>query len=186
MPPKASKRARDISEDYDSDNGFVVDSDASATGGAPKSKKQRPSTKPSTSTTTASSPPSDPTFELSTGRNSRRVTITSFKSARLINIREYYTNPAGEYLPGKKGISLSVEQYKKLLEAIPGINRALRVMGEDAVMPKDEEGREEQGGNEVGEGEGEVGEDEEGGKTRRKKSGKVEKANFEETSEEEE
>jgi hypothetical protein len=68
--------------------------------------------------------------QLSQGRNSRRVGISEFKGTRLINIREYYQNPAGDFLPGKKGISLPLDQYKALLQAIPDINAALTAMGE--------------------------------------------------------
>ncbi|CAK7266587.1 hypothetical protein SEPCBS119000_002106 [Sporothrix epigloea] len=56
----------------------------------------------------------------------RRVGISHFQNATLINIREYYES-AGQMRPGKKGISLSLEQYKALIRAIPDINAALGV-----------------------------------------------------------
>ncbi|OAA62535.1 RNA polymerase 2 transcriptional [Niveomyces insectorum RCEF 264] len=55
----------------------------------------------------------------------RRIGIAHFRNNTLINIREYYDS-AGQMRPGKKGISLSLEQYKTLLRAIPQINAALR------------------------------------------------------------
>lgn len=55
----------------------------------------------------------------------RRVGITHFRNTTLINIREYYES-GGQMRPGKKGISLSLDQYKALVQAIPDINAALR------------------------------------------------------------
>lgn len=59
----------------------------------------------------------------------RRVGVSKFRNNTLINIREYYEND-GELKPGKKGISLSIEQYKALLKAIPAINAELRSQGQ--------------------------------------------------------
>lgn len=54
----------------------------------------------------------------------RQVRINEFRGRKLIDIREYYEKN-GESLPGKKGISLSVEQWKKLLKVADEINRAI-------------------------------------------------------------
>ncbi|KAH7149434.1 transcriptional Coactivator p15-domain-containing protein [Dactylonectria estremocensis] len=67
----------------------------------------------------------NPFWELS---NKRRVGVSQFKKLTLINIREFYEKD-GKTLPGKKGISLSVEQYTALLKAVPAINAALRDLG---------------------------------------------------------
>jgi len=61
--------------------------------------------------------------------NSRRVQATKFKNTTLINIREYYKTPDGESRPGKKGISLTVDQYKNLLKVLPKLNQDLRAKG---------------------------------------------------------
>lgn len=53
-------------------------------------------------------------FELA---RTRRVTVRSFKGAKLIDIREFYEKN-GNLEPGKKGISLSSEQYKALKEIV--------------------------------------------------------------------
>uniref|UniRef100_A0A1A9VZR5 Transcriptional coactivator p15 (PC4) C-terminal domain-containing protein n=1 Tax=Glossina brevipalpis TaxID=37001 RepID=A0A1A9VZR5_9MUSC len=54
----------------------------------------------------------------------RHVTISEFRGRKLIDIREYYEKN-GESLPGKKGISLSITQWKKLLEVADEINKAV-------------------------------------------------------------
>ncbi|KAK0719592.1 transcriptional Coactivator p15-domain-containing protein [Lasiosphaeris hirsuta] len=67
--------------------------------------------------------------------NKRRVSASSFKGAVLVNIREYYQTPDGEDKPGKKGISLSINQYRELLKIIPELNEQLRAEGEEIADP---------------------------------------------------
>ncbi|KAK4131167.1 PC4-domain-containing protein [Trichocladium antarcticum] len=62
------------------------------------------------------------------GKN-RRVSTLQFKGSTLVSIREYYGAPDGELKPGKKGIALSLDQYKEFLAAIPEINEELRSQG---------------------------------------------------------
>ncbi|KAI1459266.1 PC4-domain-containing protein [Annulohypoxylon moriforme] len=61
----------------------------------------------------------------------RRVTVSEFKGKTFVNIREYYTDASGSLKPGKKGIMISLEQYDKLVEAIPAINAELRAKGHE-------------------------------------------------------
>ncbi|KAF5634902.1 transcriptional Coactivator p15 family [Fusarium tjaetaba] len=67
----------------------------------------------------------NPFWELS---DKRRVGVSEFSKKTFVNIREYYDKD-GKTLPGKKGISLSIEQYNAFLKAVPQINAALRAKG---------------------------------------------------------
>ncbi|KAL0638873.1 hypothetical protein Q9L58_002104 [Maublancomyces gigas] len=61
----------------------------------------------------------NPYWEL--GGRLRRVTVSKFKGSHLISIREHYEKD-GKILPGKKGISLSVDQLNSLLSVLPQID----------------------------------------------------------------
>ncbi|KAL2023159.1 hypothetical protein VTK56DRAFT_3765 [Thermocarpiscus australiensis] len=101
--------------------------------------------------------------------SNRRVSASQFKGATLVNIREFYTTPDGEMRPAKKGISLSLDQYKALLAVIPELNEELRSQGHAIDNPPSS-------------GTGDV-------PTKAEKPGKSKKpkkSNIEETSEEEE
>lgn len=48
-----------------------------------------------------------------------RVEISEFKDKKNINVRQWYKDKAtGEYRPTQKGITLPVEKYQELKEAI--------------------------------------------------------------------
>ncbi|KAM7183692.1 Transcriptional Coactivator p15 (PC4) domain containing protein [Naviculisporaceae sp. PSN 640] len=74
----------------------------------------------------------NPYFELSAFR---RVSLQPFNGKMLINIREYYNAADGELKPGKKGISLNLDQYKAFLSILPQLNNELRAKGVDIVDP---------------------------------------------------
>ncbi|KAL0218151.1 hypothetical protein RCL1_008999 [Eukaryota sp. TZLM3-RCL] len=57
--------------------------------------------------------------------STRSVSIRSFKNTLLIDIREHYTDSEGEIKPGKKGISLSLEQYRELLKVLPDVSACI-------------------------------------------------------------
>lgn len=106
---KASKRTREDADTYESDGGFVSNDD----GQAPKSKKNK---KGASNSDTKDSPSwevrgplvsncirivANLNNKLSNGRNPRKVEVSEFKGARLINVREFYEKD-GNLLPGKK------------------------------------------------------------------------------------
>ncbi|KAF0990209.1 hypothetical protein HZS_3719 [Henneguya salminicola] len=55
----------------------------------------------------------------------RRVTISNFGHRQLVDIREYYEDDSGVMKPGRKGISLTAEQFKQLCKIIPEITEKL-------------------------------------------------------------
>jgi len=105
------KPKRNITEvdTYESDGGFVSNDDSKA----PKSKKTKKAQTGSRSEGAkfwSVSPQTTLffrytvltfTFQLSSGRQPRRVEIAEFKNNKLISIREFYEKD-DEYLPGKK------------------------------------------------------------------------------------
>jgi len=54
----------------------------------------------------------------------RQVRINEFRGRKMVDIREFYEKD-GKVLPGKKGISLSESQWKKLLTITDDVTRAL-------------------------------------------------------------
>ena len=57
--------------------------------------------------------------------NNRKVKVRIFSGKVLIDIREYYKSNDGKELPGKKGISLTVEQWKELKKMPADVDAAI-------------------------------------------------------------
>ncbi|KAG7398698.1 Transcriptional coactivator [Phytophthora boehmeriae] len=68
-------------------------------------------------------------FQLST---KRRLTVRKWKSMVLVDVREFYDDN-GETKPGKKGISLSLDQWKKLVELSDAVAEAIELVEEDCI-----------------------------------------------------
>ena len=64
----------------------------------------------------------DPVIDL--GKN-KFVTVDEFKGKVLVNIREYYKDDNDDLKPGRKGIALTLEQWKTLVENFEAVNQAL-------------------------------------------------------------
>ncbi|KAG0055568.1 Transcriptional coactivator [Gryganskiella cystojenkinii] len=56
----------------------------------------------------------------------KRLTVRPWKDMVLIDIREYYQDKSGESKPGKKGISLTAEQFKSVMDLGPEIAKAIK------------------------------------------------------------
>ena len=107
--------AKRKSSEYASGDGFVANDSDSADRGPKRSKTQARPTHFTTPTVTQTDDDGNQYWEIS---KTRRVTISEFKGRRMISVREYYEKD-GKTLPGKKGISMTVEQYSAFVELLP-------------------------------------------------------------------
>ncbi|XP_012152933.1 single stranded-binding protein c31A [Megachile rotundata] len=57
--------------------------------------------------------------------NNRQVTVRDFKGKIYVDIREMYFDKDGNLKPGKKGICLSVAQWRKLSAVIEDVDKAV-------------------------------------------------------------
>lgn len=132
---------------YSNNDGFVVSDDNDHNGSPARASKR---SKKTTSETASShfSKASATTQAKRDGDNNlyweiskaRRVVISDFKGKKMISVREYYEKD-GQWLPGKKGISMTLEQYSAFVEVLPGIENELRRSGVDDVpRPKYDDG----------------------------------------------
>jgi len=64
---------------------------------------------------------------VSLGKN-RRATVRKFNGKPLIDIREFYVDKEEQLKPGKKGISLTPEQWEALKQCLPAIDGALATL----------------------------------------------------------
>lgn len=65
----------------------------------------------------------------------RRVTISEFNKKKMVSVREYYEKD-GRWLPGKKGISMTLEQYAAFVAVLPEIESELVRSGEEVPRPQ--------------------------------------------------
>ncbi|GAB1606128.1 hypothetical protein Ahia01_000895200, partial [Argonauta hians] len=97
------------------------DSDSGPEDRNPVSKKKKPEKKVEKPTKKPSGDDDEKMFQLS---KMRYATVSEFRGKVLIGIREYY-EADGELRPGKKGISLNVEQWKNLKNHMDDIDSAI-------------------------------------------------------------
>ncbi|EPS29107.1 RNA polymerase II transcriptional coactivator KELP [Penicillium oxalicum] len=64
----------------------------------------------------------------------RRVTVSEFRGKTMVSVREYYEKD-GQELPGKKGISMSLEQFAAFVKLLPEIEQAVQQQGESLPRP---------------------------------------------------
>ena len=50
---------------------------------------------------------------------SKFASVSDFKGKRMVGLREHYQKEGSGWLPGKKGISLSIEQFEALVAGAP-------------------------------------------------------------------
>lgn len=56
--------------------------------------------------------------------SSRRVAVSEFKGKVYVGVREFYEKD-GQSLPGAKGLSMTVDQWRRLVDGIPAVDAAL-------------------------------------------------------------
>lgn len=78
----------------------------------------------------------DVKFKLS---NNRFVSVGAFKGKVRVDIREYYLDDKGEKKPGKKGISLSMEEWDKLKDIISDVDKAAGKSDSESAKGSEEE-----------------------------------------------
>ncbi|CAE1298778.1 SPRTN [Acanthosepion pharaonis] len=100
------------------------DSDSGPEDRLPPPKKKKVEKKPEKKPTAKSSGSGDQEnmFQLS---KMRYATVSEFRGKVMVGIREYY-EADGELRPGRKGISLNLEQWKRLKDSIPEIEEAIQ------------------------------------------------------------
>lgn len=75
----------------------------------------------------------------------KRVDVRSFKGRVLVDIRQFFRGPDGTTMPSKKGIALTIPQWRRLQEAMGDIDSKLRGMEEATTEEMNAHERGEQG-----------------------------------------
>ncbi|CAK4031702.1 PC4-domain-containing [Lecanosticta acicola] len=135
---KATSRKRAAANDYESDGGFVED--------APKSKKSKGSNaKGAVDLQQKKDDDGNAYWDLS---GTRRLGVSHYKGNTLINIREYYDKD-GKMMPGRKGISITIDQFNAFLQVLPQVESVLAANDINVLRPQvDQQASSEAAGNE--------------------------------------
>ncbi|XOB41561.1 MAG: transcriptional coactivator p15/PC4 family protein [Candidatus Nealsonbacteria bacterium] len=54
------------------------------------------------------------------------ISLREYRERQLVDIRTYYQNDKGEWLPTKKGISLNSENYPELKQGVLALEEAIK------------------------------------------------------------
>ncbi|CAD6236648.1 GSCOCG00008218001-RA-CDS [Cotesia congregata] len=88
-----------------------------------KSKKEEKEDKPAKKASSSKVDDEEPTWSIG---NKRQVTVRTFKGKLYIDIREMYLDAnSGDLKPGRKGISLTPENYNKLKDILEEVDEAV-------------------------------------------------------------
>ncbi|OWB56395.1 hypothetical protein B5S28_g2296 [[Candida] boidinii] len=99
--------------------------------------------------------PQSADFQIDLG-GKKRVTVRKFGKAKLVDIREHYQkSEGGEWLPSKKGISLTEDLWNKLVSHIVEINEAIEKLDGGATVASSKGSEQTNKRSRAGEGEGE-------------------------------
>ncbi|XP_072050874.1 activated RNA polymerase II transcriptional coactivator p15-like [Amphiura filiformis] len=109
MSSKFKSKARLSSSDSDSEPEYK-----------PKEKKQKKEKKPEKAQKSGGE--DDHMYALSA---TRFINVREFRGKVLVDIREYYNNSDGDLKPGKKGISLTADQWRKLVDKVEEVNESI-------------------------------------------------------------
>ncbi|GAV06759.1 hypothetical protein RvY_16693 [Ramazzottius varieornatus] len=125
-PAKKMKREFSSASDSDDEPKKSSSKDAKRQKSDKKdSKASSSSSKKSKGKREASAEDEDGELKIDLGGN-RFLAVREFKGKPLIDIREFYMDrDSGEMRPGKKGIALNPDQWKKLISSVSKIDKAV-------------------------------------------------------------
>ncbi|XP_011163174.1 activated RNA polymerase II transcriptional coactivator p15 [Solenopsis invicta] len=58
--------------------------------------------------------------------NNRRVNVRNFKGKYYVDIREMYYDKDGDLKPGKKGICLTMQQWRKFMDVVEEVDKVAK------------------------------------------------------------
>ncbi|XP_024888442.1 activated RNA polymerase II transcriptional coactivator p15 [Temnothorax curvispinosus] len=58
--------------------------------------------------------------------NNRQVNVRNFKGKYYVDIREMYYDKDGDLKPGKKGICLTMQQWRKLMDVVEEVDKVAK------------------------------------------------------------
>ncbi|CAM9513276.1 unnamed protein product [Scytosiphon promiscuus] len=109
----------------------------SSSSAVPEDRSMRPSPGMSTSNAQFNRDPPPPAFDMESSMHLspfKQVDVRPFMGQTLVDIRQYYQSPGGASLPLKKGISLTVAQWRRLQAAMGEIDAKVQAMEQQRGM----------------------------------------------------